>query len=60
MAIEIRQMLIKSIVLQEGRSGRMGRSSEQDSPLDGEVLKQEILADCRALLAEMFREQKER
>lgn len=60
MAIEIRQMLIKSIVLQEGRSGNMSRFSEQDSSLNEETLKQEILADCRALLTEMFREQKER
>lgn len=60
MAIEIGQLLIKSTVLQSGYSENMDRDTARESGLDPEVLKQEIVADCRALLIEMFREQKER
>ncbi len=60
MAIEIGQLLIKSTVLQSGYSDNMGIDTARESDIDPEVLKQEIVADCRALLIEMFREQKER
>ncbi len=60
MAIEIKQMLIKSTVLpdesSENRSDHRFRETDQDT----ESLKQDILADCRALLLQLLREQKER
>lgn len=60
MAIEVRQLLIKSTVLHAGYSENGSGFSEEGSGMDSESLKQEIIADCRALLLEMFREQKER
>ncbi len=60
MAIEIGQLLIKSTVLQSGHSETVNISTDGDSGIDTEVLKQEIVADCRTLLQEMFRAQKER
>lgn len=60
MAIEIRQLLIKSTVLQPGHSENKGGNAGDEFELDPESLKQEIIADCRALLREMIREQKER
>ncbi|VAX31036.1 hypothetical protein MNBD_NITROSPIRAE01-2065 [hydrothermal vent metagenome] len=60
MAIEVRQLVIKSTVLQSGHpEQRIGFSSTEHG-IDPELLKQEIVSDCRALLLEMFREQKER
>ncbi len=54
MTIEVKQMLIKSNVLQkcgnEVESGGRGN----------EALKEEILEECRELIIEMLREEKER
>ncbi len=60
MAIEVKQLLIKSTVLHSRIREREDGYSDRDDVFDSETLKQEIVADCRALLREMFREQKER
>jgi len=60
MAIEIKQMLIKSTVLRDSASELGSASHGSDSALDTEALKQEILANCRTLLLQLLREQKER
>ncbi len=56
MAIEVRQLLIKSTVLQEQGSGKNG----SNAPADLQEIKEDILAECRQLLLEMLREEQER
>lgn len=56
MTIEVRQMVIKSSVLQRTDEESAG---EQEAP-NVEALKEEIRAECRRLFQEWVREQKER
>ncbi len=60
MAIEIKQMLIKSTVLRESASENGSNDLGRRLELDTETLKQDILSDCRILLTQLLREQKER
>jgi len=60
MAIEVKQLLIKSTVLHSGHPEHMDGNAASEVSLDTETLKQEVIADCRALLLEMFRQQQER
>lgn len=59
MSIEVRQMVVKSSVLQ--RQGRGGESvvAAGDARMQ-ERTKNEILAECRRLIAELLQERKER
>lgn len=56
MAIEVRQMRIKSTVLQENS----GEEKPRRLPFDEEEMKTDILAECRRLIIDMLREKKER
>lgn len=56
MSIEIRQMHIKSTVQQEAERERY----DHTSPFDPEEIKAEILAQCRRLIREALRDEKER
>lgn len=56
MTIEVRQMVIKSTVLQESRI----ENNESDSSQHMEETKRDILAECRQLILEMFAEKQER
>ncbi len=58
MAIEVRQMLVKSTVLQG--SGVTGDTREAEGGQDVEALKDELLAACRRLVLEMLEKQRER
>ena len=57
MTIEVRQLLIKSQVIPPAaQRSQDGAWTEQDT----ERLKQELLAECKAWLAEKLHEQRER
>jgi hypothetical protein len=56
MTIEVRQMVIKSSVLQ--RIGEEG--ADEENGLNVEALKEDIRAECRRLFQEWVREQQER
>ena len=56
MPIEVRQMVIKSTVLQ-GADGK-GNAGHSGAPLEG--LKEEILSECRRMILEILREERER
>jgi hypothetical protein len=54
--IEVKQMVVKSTVLQE-----RGTKENGDGPnLDLEEIKEYILAECRQLLIELLRKNRER
>jgi hypothetical protein len=55
MSIEIKQMVVKSNVIQ-----RSGMSEGSDRSRKEEVKKQEILDECKKLIMEAFQEMKER
>ena len=54
MAIEIKQLLIKSNIVQ--RTG----FEEPDLPEDDHSLKEEVLAECRRMILNLLREREER
>lgn len=54
MAIEVRQMLIKSNVLQKNTT------VEDTKGCGNEALKEEVLEECKQLIIEMLRKEKER
>ncbi|MDI3464970.1 MAG: hypothetical protein OJF50_003791 [Nitrospira sp.] len=56
MTIEIRQMMIKSTVLQKASEEVSGDSSGQNM----DTMKESILVECRQLFLELLREQRER
>ncbi len=56
MTIEVKQMLIKSTVLQDRSKDKC--SSEPDYDL--EEMKSEIMEECRQLFVELLREEQER
>ena len=56
MAIEVKQMRIKSTVLQQSPGG----GKEDDPCYDADEMKSDILAECRRLIVEILREKKER
>ena len=59
MAIEIKQLLIKTTVGTAGSSG--GSANRDDYGADDlEAIKDRILAECRDLFYELLNEQKER
>ncbi len=65
MAIEVKQMLVKSTVLQKQEAGTQEQSIEAkgrdgDPYQDLEEIKAEILAQCRRLFIEMLRAERER
>jgi hypothetical protein len=55
MSIEIRQLVIKSNVLQT-----FGEEESALSPDQLESIKEDLLAECRRIVAEMMRERGER
>lgn len=54
MAVEIRQLVVKSNVLQ-----RQNAEEQQDAP-HVEINRQEILEECRRMIADALREAKDR
>ncbi len=54
MAIEVRQMTVKSIV------ARDGEADPAKAHLDAEKLKEEVLAECQQMILEMLRMERER
>jgi Family of unknown function (DUF5908) len=56
MTIEVRQMMIKSTVLQKAGEDVSGDTSGQNI----DSMKEEILVECRQLFLELLREQQER
>ncbi len=56
MTIEVKQMLIKSTVLQRKDTEETGGSSSQDMA----EMKEDILEECKQLIIDMLREEKER
>ena len=56
MAIEVKQMLIRSTVVQRHEANIVNR--EQSRALD--EIKEDILAECRQLIREILREEQER
>jgi hypothetical protein len=56
MTIEVRQMLIKSTVLQQRGTEETGGGPSQDMA----ETKEEILEECKQLIVDMLREEKER
>ena len=54
MPIEIKQLLIKSTIVQRVVEGA------QDREEDHSVLKEELAAECRSLIQDMLREREER
>jgi len=54
MSIEIKQLLIKSNIIQRAESEGTDSSEEQH------VVKEELLAECRRLVLEIMREREER
>lgn len=56
MAIEVRQMLIKSTVVQKADGN--GDADGSGARLEG--LKEEILSECRRMILQMLREQQEK
>ncbi|MBB2486921.1 hypothetical protein H5407_16960 [Mitsuaria sp. WAJ17] len=67
MSLEVRQLVLKATVADEGDdvegSGEgqaRARADGEASPLDPELLKQEILAACRQWFQEALRQQRER
>lgn len=56
MTIEVRQMLIKSSVLQKAEEERAG---DQSSP-SLEAIKEDILTECRQLVVDLLRDRQER
>ncbi|MGE3976124.1 MAG: DUF5908 family protein [Nitrospira sp.] len=56
MTIEIRQMMIKSTVLQKAGEEASGDASGQNV----DTMKEMILMECRQLFLELLREQRER
>jgi hypothetical protein len=56
MSIEIKQLHIKSNVVQRAAKGE----DEARSSVDAESLKEELLAECKDLILDVLREQRER
>jgi hypothetical protein len=56
MAIEVRQMTIKSTVLQKG----VPEDEDHDRSLDMEEIRADILEECKQMIIEVLRKQKER
>lgn len=56
MTIEVKQLHIKSTVLQE----RGASNHEPDSSLQLAEIREEILTECRQLITELLRAQRER
>ncbi|HQV88618.1 MAG: DUF5908 family protein [Nitrosomonas sp.] len=54
MAIEIKQLLIKSNIVQ--RTGR----EDSDASEEYRVLKEEVLAECQRLIVDILRDKEER
>jgi len=57
MSVEIRQMVVKSNVLQRCEAGD---AAEKDKVQPSEEARSAILEECRKLVIEMLRERKER
>ncbi|HEY6896879.1 MAG TPA: DUF5908 family protein [Rhodocyclaceae bacterium] len=60
MAVEIRQMVVKSSVTGDADGGREGRKSAELDPAELELLRNDLLAACKKMIAESLREKKER
>ncbi len=56
MAIEVKQLTIRSSVRQDADAG----DAEHGPEIDYQALKEEILAECRRVVAEVLRERQER
>lgn len=59
MPIEVRELVIRSTVQQEGGGDTCGRE-EGDAARDDQELKEDILAECRRLILELLAERRER
>jgi hypothetical protein len=59
MAIEIKQLLVKTTIGTAGNSGGSAKTDD-DGANDPEAIKDRILAECRDLFYELLNEQKER
>ena len=58
MTIEVKQMLVKSTVLQEQDEEAKGSAPNPCQDLD--EMKEDILAECRRFILQMLRERQER
>ena len=56
MAIEVKQMIIKSTVV----NGRSDEQRQENISIDLEQLKEELMQECRELIAERLNESQER
>lgn len=59
MAIEIKQLLVKTTVGNAGNLGGSGKTDDNGAN-DLEAIKDQILAECRDLFYELLNEEKER
>jgi len=59
MTIEIKQLHVKSTVVQRAESSGLENADEEKAPSD-ESLKAEILMECRQMMMELFRSKRER
>jgi hypothetical protein len=53
MSIEIKELIIKTTIVDRAAGG-------EDAPAVGQAVKDQILAECRQLVAELLRERGER
>lgn len=59
-AVEIRQMVVKSSVTGNSDSSREGQKSMELDPAELESLKKDLLDACRKMIAESLRDKRER
>lgn len=60
MSIEIKQLLIKSNIVQRAACGSGDSTSESDSSEEQDVVNDKLLEECRRMILEIMREKEER